>query len=103
MDAEDDPKKNYKLTISLFQKAIDGNRFVIAEIKDNGPGMNEEVKNKIFKFGFSTKSKEERTSRGYGLHSCINTVAKYGGSLEVDSEKGLGTTFRILLPRGKEE
>lgn len=103
MDSENDPEKNYRLDISLFQETIDGNKFVITEIKDNGPGMDEKVKNKIFTFGFSTKSKEERTSRGYGLHSCINTVAKYGGNLEVESEKGKGTAFRIVLPRGKEE
>ena len=103
MDSENDKKKKHTLDISLFQKTIDGNKFVITEVKDNGPGMNEEVKNKIFNFGFSTKSKEERTSRGYGLHSCINTITKYGGNLEVDSDAGEGTTFRILLPRGKEE
>ncbi len=102
MDSENDPGKKYQISISLFQDTIEDNNFVIVEVKDNGPGMDEEIKDKIFKFGFSTKSHEERSSRGYGLHSCVSTITKYGGALEVDSEKGKGTKFRILLPCGKE-
>jgi len=70
---------------------------VVVEVKDNGPGIPEEIRSKIFSFGFSTKDKN-KASRGYGLHSCMDTVKKYGGTLALDSKLGEGTTFRISLP-----
>ena len=103
MDAENNGKKEYHLDVVLKQTQENDNSMVVAEINDNGPGMPKEVRDKIFKFGFSTKSAEAHSSRGYGLHSCLNTVKKYGGNIEVESEPSKGTTFRITLPLAKEE
>jgi signal transduction histidine kinase len=103
MDAEDDGKKQYNLDVTLKHVVDDDRSLVVAEISDNGPGMSKEVSEKIFKFGFSTKSEEAHSSRGYGLHSCLNTVKKYGGNIEVESDLGKGTTFRITLPLAREE
>jgi sensor histidine kinase regulating citrate/malate metabolism len=58
--------------------------------------MSNEVKSNIFNFGFSTKGNEK--TRGYGLHSCLDTVEKYGGKINVESEVGKGTTFFVYLP-----
>jgi two-component system nitrogen regulation sensor histidine kinase GlnL len=103
MDSEKDTKKKHALKVVLKRVDEKDKRMVVAEIIDNGPGMSKEVSDKIFKFGFSTKSREESSSRGYGLHSCLNTVKKYGGDIQVESELGKGTTFRIILPLAREE
>lgn len=96
-----DKEKEHKLTIKLFNGKDDESGYAIAEIIDNGPGMPDEVKAKIFEFGFSTKEVDGTSTRGYGLHSCLDTVKKYGGTLTVDSEVGRGTTFKIHIPTDK--
>jgi len=91
-------KKDHKLTLKLYNGSNDEGGYAVTEIIDNGPGMPDEVKNKIFDFGFSTKEDNGSSTRGYGLHSCLDTVKKYGGTLKVDSKTGNGTTFKILIP-----
>ncbi|NOY74586.1 MAG: GHKL domain-containing protein [Kiritimatiellaeota bacterium] len=103
MDSEKDTKKKHALRVVLKRVEKNDIKDVVAEVVDNGPGMPEDVCENIFKFGFSTKSNEEHSSRGYGLHSCLNTVKKYGGDIQVESEVGKGTTFRIILPLTREE
>lgn len=70
--------------------------FVQVEVKDNGPGIPEDIQEHVFEFGFSTKGKGQ--SRGFGLHSCMDTVRKYGGSIELETATGKGTSFKVLLP-----
>lgn len=103
MDTEKDSKKKYHLNVTLKHVLDKDKSLVVAKIKDNGPGMPKEVSENIFNFGFSTKSTEAHSSRGYGLHSCLNTVKKYGGNIEVESEPGKGTTFSISIPLAREE
>ena len=64
------------------------------EVSDNGPGIAEEITEKIFQPFFTTK--EEGT--GLGLSIAARIIEEHGGRLEVDSTQGQGTTFRILLP-----
>ncbi len=89
--------KDKKIKITIKTETKDGKKFVVSEIIDNGPGISPENLSKMFKFGFSTKEKS-RHSRGYGLHSCMETIRKYGGNIEVKSTLGEGTTFIITLP-----
>jgi signal transduction histidine kinase len=96
MEAENAIKEK-RIKITLKQEEIEGRSFVISEVIDNGPGIAPENLPKMFKFGFSTKEKS-RHSRGYGLHSCMETVRKYGGAIEVKSTPGQGTTFTIKIP-----
>lgn len=96
MDSESASDKKYCLNIKLTSNELIGAPAAIIEVTDNGPGMPEDVKERIFDFGFSTKG--TGSSRGYGLHSCMETIKKYNGSLEVESEQGKGTTFRISIP-----
>ncbi len=96
MEAENALKEK-RIRITLRQEEIEGRSFVISEVIDNGPGIDPENLPKMFKFGFSTKEKS-RHSRGYGLHSCMETVRKYGGAIEVKSTPGQGTTFTIKIP-----
>lgn len=92
-------QKNYAIEISLDQEFIENKNCAIISIKDNGPGMPPDIKEKIFAFGFSTKGKGN--TRGYGLHSCKNTIEKYNGSIKIETELGKGTTFKIAVPVGQ--
>jgi signal transduction histidine kinase len=100
MDSQE-KKKNNKLTIKLYNGTDDDSGYAVTEIIDNGPGMPDEVKNNIFNFGFSTKEDDGSSTRGYGLHSCLDTIKKYGGTLKVDSQIDRGTTFKIMIPAEK--
>jgi signal transduction histidine kinase len=96
MEAEkNDKEKSIKITLRTEEK--DGRRSIISEVVDNGPGINPNALPNLFTFGFSTKEKS-RHSRGYGLHSCKETVKKYGGTIAVDSKQGEGTKFTIIIP-----
>lgn len=66
-------------------------------VKDNGIGMSEEVKAKIFQPFFTTKPTGEGTGLGLSLSYDIITKG-HGGTWEVESAEGLGTTFVITLP-----
>jgi two-component system NtrC family sensor kinase len=67
-------------------------------IRDNGTGIPEGVKDKIFNPFFTTKPTGEGTGLGLSMsHDII--VKQHGGSIEVATEPGLFTEFRIVLPR----
>ncbi|MFC3881905.1 7TM diverse intracellular signaling domain-containing protein [Algoriphagus namhaensis] len=69
---------------------------VLVQIEDNGPGMPESVKNKIFEPFFTTKAVGKGT--GLGLSIVYSIIENHHGTLEVNSEIGVGTTFSINLP-----
>src|SRR5207247_794493 len=67
---------------------------VILEVQDTGPGISEEVRPKLFDPFFSTKER----GTGLGLAIAARIADNHGGRLEFDSELGVGTTFRLVLP-----
>ncbi len=69
---------------------------VIVSIKDNGPGMNDDVKSHIFEPFFTTKDVGKGT--GLGLSIAFGIVEKHHGTIEVVSQLGVGTEFFITLP-----
>jgi two-component system, NtrC family, sensor kinase len=82
------------ITVKTFvEKSTNSVKISIA---DNGKGMPEEVKNKIFQPFFTTKKVGEGT--GLGLSISYGIVKKHDGQIEVDSLLGRGTTFVISLP-----
>ena len=68
-------------------------------ISDTGPGIPEEIRNKLFEPFFTTK----KTGTGLGLSIAYGIVEHHNGSLEIESSAGHGTTVTVVLPRGAEE
>lgn len=89
------PNEKVYLTIS----ADDSNVYI--SIKDNGCGMSDEIKNKLFKEMITTKGKN---GTGLGLYMSYSTIkGKFGGNIEFSSELNVGTTFIITIPLHKED
>ena len=65
--------------------------------KDNGSGIPEEIRSKLFTPNFTTKS----SGSGLGLAMCKNIVMNAGGTITFESEVGKGTTFIVTLPLKK--
>jgi PAS domain S-box-containing protein len=84
--------------ILLLQTDIDDEGNALAIVNDTGVGIPQENLSKLFQPLFTTKAK----GIGLGLSIVRNIVEAHGGSVEVDSEEGKGTTFRIMLPQKRE-
>ena len=80
--------------ITLFSRP--DAEFYRLEITDDGPGIDPESLPRLFDPFFTTKPVGEGT--GLGLSISHGIVTGHGGQLEVESELGVGTTFRLLLP-----
>jgi signal transduction histidine kinase len=87
---------NYEPTLAATTKNL-GDSIEI-RIRDNGTGIPSEVKEKLFSPFFATKPAGEGTGLGLSIsHDII--VKQHGGSIEVDTQPGEFTEFRIVLPR----
>jgi two-component system cell cycle sensor histidine kinase/response regulator CckA len=65
------------------------------EVRDSGSGMSDEVKRRLFEPYFTTKNEG---GTGLGLSTVFSIVKRLGGAINVDSELGRGSVFRIILP-----
>lgn len=63
-------------------------------VTDNGCGMDDETKRRLFEPFYTTKF----TGRGLGMSSALGIITAHGGALQLSSQTGLGTTFKIYLP-----
>jgi CheY-like chemotaxis protein/two-component sensor histidine kinase len=79
---------------------LDADR-VIVEVRDTGAGIPAENRTRIFDAFFTTKGVGEGS--GLGLAICYRIVKDIGGDLTLESEMGVGTTFRVSLPVAKAE
>ncbi|NER01851.1 MAG: AAA family ATPase [Okeania sp. SIO3C4] len=82
--------------IQIRTSRIDENHVKI-EIEDNGSGMNQKTKDRIFEYGFTTKKVGKGTGLGMAIAHQIITE-KHGGTITCDSTVAQGTIFTILLP-----
>jgi two-component system, cell cycle sensor histidine kinase and response regulator CckA len=69
-------------------------KYAFLEVTDNGEGIDEETKRRIFEPFFSTRFQ----GRGLGLAAALGIVRAHGGAFVVKSEDGMGTTIRALFP-----
>ncbi len=107
VNARDAMPRGGRLTIATTGEALDDaglggslrSAHTVLSITDTGDGMTPEVKARIFEPFFTTKAADKGT--GLGLATAYGIVKQHGGYIEVDSEVGRGTAFRINLPRAE--
>ena len=90
--------EDYHPQLMVRTKRTDGS--VTIEIEDNGPGIPDEIKNKILQPFFTTKKGTQGT--GLGLSITNDIIKAHGGSMGIKSSPGKGTTFTIHLEKGIE-
>jgi two-component system cell cycle sensor histidine kinase/response regulator CckA len=104
LNARDAMPRGGKLSIGTEEVTLGENdaradkmtgKYVALIVSDTGTGMTKEVKAHLFEAFFTTKP----YGTGLGLATCRTIVQQSGGYIDVDSEVGKGTTFRIYLPR----
>jgi len=74
---------------------------VVVTITDTGIGIPDNMKDEIFEPFFTTRQVGKGT--GLGLSISYGIVKDYGGTIEVESEVGKGTTFKLIFPSCKED
>lgn len=83
-----------QLDADYFGNVMPVGRYVCLEVTDNGCGMDEEAKQKIFDPFYTTKT----MGRGLGMSAVLGIISSHNGALQLYSQPGLGTTFKIYLP-----
>ena len=81
---------------AVVLQIIEDEKGLLIMVSDTGEGISEENLPRIYEKGFSTKA---ATGRGVGMSRIREIVASHGGTIDVDTEPGSGTTFTIIISR----
>ena len=92
--AKDQATDEYEPELTVRTKADSGE--ILIEIEDNGPGIPEEMKDKILQPFFTTKKGTQGT--GLGLSITNDIIKAHGGNLSINTTPEKGSTFRISIP-----
>lgn len=79
---------------SILVQTIRESQHVVLEISDNGCGMPEEVRQKLFQQRFTTKEE----GHGFGLVTCSKIISAHRANVQVESEPGVFTRIRVFFP-----
>jgi PAS domain S-box-containing protein len=97
VNARDAMPDGGQIRIALSNVTADGRPYVELTVSDTGTGMDAETATHIFEPFFTTKREGQGT--GLGLATVYGIVRQCGGTIDVDTEPGKGTTFRVRLPQ----
>ncbi|MEN6626948.1 MAG: ATP-binding protein [Candidatus Sumerlaeia bacterium] len=86
--------------VRILTELLDGRHQVLIDVSDDGVGIADDVKDKIFNLFFSTKG---RKGTGIGLAATRKIIEDHGGTIELTTVVGEGTTFSIYLPTNAPE
>lgn len=89
---------NGQIVIGCRLSDTPGEAMVEISVKDNGCGMSDETKARLFEPFYTTKDLDKGT--GLGLSIAYGVVQRHGGELSVESEPGQGSRFLLSLPPG---
>lgn len=91
--------KGGEITVSIVEREVD----ILISVKDNGCGISKEDQSKLLHADthFSTFGTENEEGSGLGLLLCQDFILKNGGTLWLESEKGVGSTFSFNIPKKK--
>jgi two-component system sensor histidine kinase PhcS len=84
-----------ELPVITISAARAGSRVVVT-LRDNGPGISEDIRNKVFDPFFTTK--DVGSGMGLGLSICHRIVSEHGGRIDVRSQPGVFTEFELEFP-----
>lgn len=89
-------KEEHKVEFAIWEENKDAEDRICLSINDNGMGMDQETREKMFTLFFTSKGSQ---GTGLGLFIANRVITQHGGRISVESTPGRGTRFQIWLPR----
>jgi signal transduction histidine kinase/CheY-like chemotaxis protein len=94
IETDDEVIENNQICVDFMGEQIPSGSYICLTVTDSGCGMDNETKERIFEPFYSTKF----LGRGLGLSAALGIISSHNGYIIVESELGVGTSIKILLP-----